>query len=132
MTGAGGQSYSAIKIVDDMILEGPGLRLDALVAPERIFSRQRGWFADAHACDAAFGLSPAQAAMGERYDTGLRKIMPTFQDMPPDRVKERLQGEAQGIASRLQSKSMTPRDLVDEVHACERRFGLPVSDIKVN
>ncbi len=184
-TSVSGQSLGSVKVVENMILEGPGLRLDALVAPDKIFSHQRGWFADAHACDVEFNFtpalgvapdtkalmdgvkaqmdreskqkedhlaglsdfectvrfgiaaqlspagSPAQAAMEERYNTGLGKIMPTFGDMPPDRLKERLQGEGQSVASRLQSKSMTPQDLVDEVHACERRFGMSVSDLQV-
>lgn len=183
MTSVLGQSLGAVKVVENMILEGPGLRLDALVAPEKIFSHQRGWFADAHACDVAhnfvpvlgaapdtkalmdsvkaqmdreskqkedhlaglsdfectvrFGVAaqlsggtPAQAQMAERYNAGLQKIMPSFNDMPPDRIKERLQGEAQTVATRLQSKSMTPQDLVDEVHACEKRFGLGYSDLQ--
>ncbi|HWA90375.1 MAG TPA: hypothetical protein VG889_10090 [Rhizomicrobium sp.] len=180
-----GQSLSSVKVVENMILEGPGLRLDAMLQPDKIFSHQRGWFADAHACDVLysytpalgavpdtktlmdiakadmdrereqkeahlanltdfectvrFGVaaqmspagSPAQAAMAERYNGGLAKVVPTFGDMPPERIKERLLGEGQSIATRLQSKSMTPQDLVDEVHACERRFGMPVSDLKV-
>lgn len=180
-----GQSLSAVKVAEDMILEGPGLRLDAMMAPDKIFAHQRGWFADAHACDVLynfapqlgaapdtktlmerakadmdrereqkdahlaglsdlectmrFGLaaqlspagSPAQAAMAERYNGGLAKVVPSFGDMPPDRIKERLQGEAQAVASRLQSKSMSPQDLVDEVHACERHFGMEMSDLKV-
>ncbi|MBV9990354.1 MAG: hypothetical protein JOZ72_03595 [Alphaproteobacteria bacterium] len=180
-----GQAIGSVKVVENMILEGPGLRLDALMAPEKIFSHQRGWFADAHACDVEFNLSPvlgaapdtkalmdmvkaqidrenkqkedhlanlsdfqctvrfgvaaqlspanspAQAAMAERYNAGLAKTMPSFGDMPPDRIKERLQGEAQDVATHLQSKSMTPQDLVDEVHACERRFGMSVSDLRV-
>lgn len=180
-----GQSISAVKVVDDMILEGPGLRLDAMLAPNKIFSHQRGWFADAHSCDVLYNLSPAlgeapdtkalmdrakadmdkeradkdahlagltdlqctvrfgiaaqmspagspaQTAMAERYNTGLGKVVPTFGDMPPDRIKERLQGEAQEVATRLQSKSMAPQDLVDEVHACERRFGMEYSDLRV-
>lgn len=184
-TSVGGQSLGSVKVVENMILEGPGLRLDALMAPDKIFSHQRGWFADAHACDVEFNFtpvlgtapdtktlmdsvkaqmdrenkqkedhlanlndfectvrfgiaaqlspagSPPQAAMEERYNAGLAKIVPTMGDMPPDRIKERLQGEGQTVASRLQSKSMTPQDLVDEVHACERRFGLAVSDLKV-
>lgn len=179
-----GYSMDSIKIVDDMILEGPGLRLDALLAPQKIFAHQRGWFERGRACDIAYGYtpalgaipdtkalmdeakaqmdreheqkdahlaglsdlectvrfgvaaqlspagSPAQAAMGERYNGGLAKVVPTFGDMPPERIKERLQGEAQTVAERLQSKSMTPQDLVDEVHACERRFGMPVSDFE--
>jgi len=181
-----GQSLSAVKVVENMILEGPGLRLDALIAPEKIFSHQRGWFADAHACDVAhnftpalgaapdtkalmdtvkaqidrenkqkddhlsglsdfectvrFGVaaqlspagSPAQTQMGERYNAGLQKIMPSFSGMPPERIKERLQGEGQTVATRLQSKSMTPQDLVDEVHACEKRFGMGYSDLQVS
>ncbi len=184
-TSVGGQSLGSVEVVENMILEGPGLRLDALVAPNKIFSHQRGWFADAHACDVQFNFtpalgtapdtkalmdsvkaqidrenkqkedhlanlsdfqcavrfgvaaqlspagSPAQAAMAERYNAGLAKVVPTMGDMPPDRVKERLQGEAQDVATHLQSKSMTPQDLVDEVHACERRFGMAVSDLQV-
>ena len=180
-----GQSISAVKVVEDMILEGPGLRLDALLAPQKIFAHQRGWFEQAHACDIAYNLtpalgavpdtktlmddakaqmdrereqkeqhlaglsdlqctmrfglaaqmspagSPAQAAMAERYNTGLSKVIPTFGDMPPERIKERLQGEGQEVATRLQSKSMTPSDLVEEVHACESRFGMPASELTV-
>lgn len=181
-----GQSISATNAVNDLILEGPGLRLDAMLAPEKIFSHQRGWFNDAHTCDALYNFtpalgpvpdtktlmdkaktemdkereqkdahlanlsdfectvrfgvagqllpagSPAQAAMGERYNAALGKIMPAFGDMPPDRIMERLVGEGQSVASRLQSKSMKPQDLVDEVNTCERRFGMPVSELKVN
>lgn len=180
-----GQSLGAVKVVEDMILEGPGLRLDAMLAPEKIFAHQRGWFADAHACDVIYNFtpqlgaapdtkalmekakadmdrereqkdahlaglsdlectvrfgvaaqlspagSPAQAAMAERYNGGLAKVVPTFGDMPPERIKDHLQGEAQSVVSRLQSKSMSPQDLVDEVHACERRFGMAMSDLKV-
>lgn len=181
----GGQSLGAVKVVENMILEGPGLRLDAMLAPQKIFAQQRGWFEQAHNCDVAYNITPAlgtvpdtkalmddakkqmdrereqkdahlagltdfectvrfgvagqllpagspgQAMMAEHYNAGLGKIMPTFGDMPPDRIKERLMGEAQSVASRLQSKSMAPQDLIDEVHACERRFGLEVSDLKV-
>jgi transposase InsO family protein len=67
-------------------------------------------------CTVRFGIagqlspagSPAQNQMVERYNAGLGKVLPTFGDMPPDRIKERLQGEAQSVATRLQSKSMTP------------------------
>lgn len=185
MNSVGGQSVGATKVVEDMILEGPGLRLDAMLAPDKIFAHQRGWFADAHACDAIYGFtpalgaapdtkalmdrakadmdrereqkeahlaglsdlectvrfgvaaqlspagSPAQAAMAERYNGGLAKVVPTFGDMPPERVKEHLQGEAQSVAGRLQSKTMTPQDLVEEVHACERHFGMEMSDLQV-
>jgi hypothetical protein len=180
-----GQSISAVDVVKNLILEGPGLRLDSMLAPEKIFAHQRGWFADAHTCDGIYNLSPAlgsvpdtktlmekakaemdkereqkdahlaglsdfectvrfgvagqlfpagspgQAMMAERYNTGLGRTVPTFGDMPPEKIKERLVGEAQTVASRLQSKSMTPQDLVDEVHACERRFGMEVSDLQV-
>jgi hypothetical protein len=185
MTSVGGQSVASVKVVENMILEGPGVRLNALIAPDKIFEHQRGWFMDARACDVAFGFtpalgtvpdtktimervkaqmdrereqkeahlanlsdfecavrfgvaaqlspagSPAQNQMAERYNAGLAKVVPTFGDMPPERIKERLQGEAQGVASRLQSKSMTPSDLVDEVHACERHFNMPVSELQV-
>jgi hypothetical protein len=181
----GGQSISAIDVVNNLILEGPGLRLDAMLAPQKIFAHQRGWFADAHTCDGIYNFtpalgeapdtkalmdrakadmdrereqkdahlaglsdfqcavrfgvaaqlspagSPAQSAMAERYNAGLSKVVPTFGDLPPDRIKERLQGEAQSIATRLQSKTMTPQDLVDEVHACERHFGMEISELKV-
>lgn len=179
------QSLSAINVVNDMVLEGPGLRLDSMLAPEKIFLHQRGWFADAHTCDVLYNLTPAlgavpdtkslmdrakadmdkereqkdahlanlsdfecvvrfgvagqlspadsppQSQMIERYNAGLSKVVPTFGDMPPERIKERLQGEAQTVASRLQSKSMTAQDLVDEVHACEKRFGMGYSDLQV-
>jgi hypothetical protein len=180
-----GYSMSAIDTVENLILEGPGLRLDAMLAPEKIFAHQRGWFDRGRSCDIAYGYapqlgavpdtqtlmndvkaqmdrenkqkedhlanlsdlqctvrfgvaaqlssagSPAQNAMGQRYNAGLAKVVPTFGDMPPDRIKERLQGEAQDVATHLQSKSMTPQDLVDEVHYCERRFGMEVSDLQV-
>jgi hypothetical protein len=181
----GGQSVSAIDVVNNLILEGPGLRLKSMLNPQKIFAHQRGWFADAHTCDGLYNFTPAlgpvpdtktlmdkakaemdkereqkdahlanlsdfectvrfgvagqlfpagspgQAMMADRYNAGLGKTMPTFGDMPPEKIKERLVGEAQTVASRLQSKSMTPQDLVDEVHACERRFGMEVSDLQV-
>lgn len=185
MTSVSGQSGASVKVVENMILEGPGVRLNAMLSPDKIFEHQRGWFLDARACDATFNFtpqlgpvpdtkaimdrvkadmdrereqkeahlanlsdfectvrfglaaqlspagSPAQNAMAERYNAGLAKVVPSLGDMPPDRIKERLQGEAQGVALRLQSKSMTPSDLVDEVHACERHFNMPVSDLQV-
>jgi len=180
-----GQSLSAVDVVKNFILEGPGLRLDSMLAPEKIFAHQRGWFADAHTCDVLYNFTPAlgpvpdtkslmdrakadmdkereqkdshlanlsdfecvvrfglagqlspagsppQNQMVERYNTGLSKILPTFGDMPPDRIKERLSGEAQTVATKLQSKSMSAQDLVDEVHACEKRFGFGYSDLQV-
>lgn len=74
--------------------------------------------------------SPTQNAMAERYNGGLAKVVPTFGDMPQERIKERIDGEMRDLASHLQSKSMSLSDLVEEVHACERRFGMPVSDLK--
>jgi hypothetical protein len=180
-----GYSMESVKIVENMILEGPGLRLDAMLAPQKIFAHQRGWFERGRACDIAYGYtpalgavpdtktlmdyakgdmdrereqkeshlanltdfectvrfavaaqlspagSPAQSQLAEHYNGGLAKVVPTFGDMPPERIKERLQGEAQSVATRLQSKSMTPRDLVDEVNACERRFGMTMSDLQI-
>lgn len=76
--------------------------------------------------------TPAQQSMIGEYNTGIGKMMASAGSATPDRMKELMQREMMDLSSHLQGKSKTMDDFIEEVHFCEGRFDIPVSDLKVN
>ena len=179
-----GANMAAAKTVDNLILEGPGVRLNALLAPQKIFEQQRPWFERTRACDIEYGYKPAlgtvpdnaqivakekaqmdrekaseqahmdsltdmqctvrfaglasafpagsqgQQLMQQSYMAGIQRLQPVISDVGQERAQELLKREMAELSTLVQSKRLNQEGLIEEVHACETKFGLPVSNIR--
>jgi hypothetical protein len=81
-------------------------------------------------CTTHFGLAAmmapeaARGPMTQRYNVALRVLAPTER---PDVLKQRMQDADTAMAGRLNSKQLSQVAFAEEVNACEKNMGMPLT-----
>ena len=76
--------------------------------------------------------SAGRTVMHERAGAAGNQALAALGDMPRERFAQTLQRELLERADKYKSGAYTPRELIEEVNACERRYGLAVTDLHSN
>ncbi|MEQ1867658.1 MAG: hypothetical protein ABL996_23795, partial [Micropepsaceae bacterium] len=74
--------------------------------------------------------SIGQQAMSGRAEAAGAKAIAATPDMPKERFAQLIQRESMERAGKLKSDTYKAVELIEDVNACERRLGMPVTDFK--
>ncbi|MEQ1755534.1 MAG: hypothetical protein ABL973_15535 [Micropepsaceae bacterium] len=76
--------------------------------------------------------SSSQALMHQRAGAAGNKALSEKPDMPRERFAQMLQSELIERAGKYKSGAYKLSEIIEEVNACERRYNMPVSDLRTN
>lgn len=76
--------------------------------------------------------SPSATLMHQRASAAGNRALSALPDMPRERFAQLLQRELVERADKFKSGSYKLEEIIEEVNACERRYSMPVSDLRAN